>query len=108
VEECLHRAISIATNNYRFRSEVDQEKIPGFGNTAGVPGTEPVAQQHALQIALEYLRIGIESPWQRMTGLQRSARRCQVGVAPLGACLRTTARVDAPVHCSRLPGYMVI
>jgi hypothetical protein len=50
----------------RFRPQIDQQIIAGARDAADMPGAKPVPQKHALHIALEYRRVGVEGPRKRM------------------------------------------
>src|SRR5208283_1878589 len=55
-----------ANDDHRLRSEVDHQEIARARYTADMPRAEPVPQQHALHVELEYLRLGVELPLERM------------------------------------------
>jgi hypothetical protein len=50
----------------RFRTQIDQQVIAGARDAADMPGAKPVPQQHVPHIALEYGRVGVEGPRERM------------------------------------------
>jgi hypothetical protein len=108
VEQCLNCPIPIATKNHGLRAQLDQEVVARLGNAAGMPGAEPVTQQHALQVALEYQRVGVKGAGQGMSRLQLSAGTSQ-GAVDLRRCLLGIAtEAHARVHFGRLQGYMII
>ena len=59
IEQRVHVAIGPATDDHRLGAEINQEIIAAVRQAADMPGTEPVTQQHALEIPLKNCGIRI-------------------------------------------------
>ncbi len=76
VHERAENAILAAHEDRGLAGDLDQLEIAGVRQAALVAGAEPVAHQHALDIAAEDLGIAVERLLQRMPrGLSRDQRR---------------------------------
>ena len=72
VDERPDLAVGGSHDDHRFGSQIDEHIVTRARHAGDMRRTEPVAQQHAIHVALENARVRIELP------LERASRRMAV------------------------------
>jgi hypothetical protein len=68
IKERTDRAIKLADDNQRLPRRSVKKKITRFGDTADMPGKEPLAQINPLHVQLEDCRVQIKRLLQAIAG----------------------------------------